>query len=207
MGLEQRKKYPPKVEAIYRAIIGLLNQGCDIHQLKVSDIAKQAGIGKGTAYEYFSSKEEMIAGALVYDTSQLFVSLYRLQEKEISFERKLSVILTWLGENLEESHTFARMVTVGNGTDGFSRSLQKEIRQMADCRRGYLMFIDELMEEGRKQGKIKEIGKKEARFAMISQVSGLILCLMRPELHQEISAREAAEIANRNILRLLQVST
>ena len=32
---------------------------------KIIDVAKTAGIGKGTVYEYFSSKEELIARAVV----------------------------------------------------------------------------------------------------------------------------------------------
>ena len=52
---------PEKVLAMYRAVVDLINEGNDIKVLKVSDITGCAGIGKGTAYEYFSSKEEIIS--------------------------------------------------------------------------------------------------------------------------------------------------
>ena len=139
------KQEPPKVTAIYQAILTLLNQGQELYQLKVSDITKEAGIGKGTAYEYFSSKEEMIAGALVYDIKQLLLSLEALQEKEEQFEGKLYVILKWIGENICESRTYARMVMVGNGTDPLSRSLQEEIFQMAAGGCGHMAFLDRLI--------------------------------------------------------------
>lgn len=196
--------YPPKAEAVYKAVIELLNQGYDVHQLKVSEITGKAGIGKGTAYEYFESKEKMIAGALVYDTSHLLESLYRLEEKEQEFESKLHVILQWFGQDLKESRTFARIVTIGNRNDALSLTLKEEMLQIAHCFQDFITFIDALLSVGQEQGKIGEMDGKSARMAMISQISGLILCLMHPEIYPDMSAMEAAEITYRNILRLLK---
>ena len=57
-------KQPPKVKAVYQAVIALFAEGADLNSLTVAEIAEKAGIGKGTVYEYFKNKEEMIAGAL-----------------------------------------------------------------------------------------------------------------------------------------------
>lgn len=57
-----RESYPPKVKAMYEAVLDLFASGRELSTLKVSEITARAGIGKGTAYEYFSSKEEMIVG-------------------------------------------------------------------------------------------------------------------------------------------------
>ena len=53
---------------IYKAIVDLINEGADVSGMKVGEITARAGIGKGTAYEYFSSKEEMVIEALEYNT-------------------------------------------------------------------------------------------------------------------------------------------
>lgn len=65
---EQKLIHDPsqKVLAMYQAVIEFINEGCDINTLKVADITGRAGIGKGTAYEYFSSKEEIISSAILY---------------------------------------------------------------------------------------------------------------------------------------------
>lgn len=199
------KQEPPKVTAIYEAILTLLNRGQELYQLKVSDITKEAGIGKGTAYEYFSSKEKMLAGALVYDIKQLLQSLEGLQEKETQFERKLYVMLKWIGENIRESRTYARMVMVGNGTDPLSRSLQEEIFQMSADGCGYMAFLDCLICYGKQQGRIQEMETKEARIILVSQMLGLIMCTMRPELQKEISPQEAIEMTYRHTLKLLGI--
>ena len=48
-----------KVQKMYEAISELVQEKKDVATLKVQDITSRAGIGKGTAYEYFSSKEEI----------------------------------------------------------------------------------------------------------------------------------------------------
>lgn len=62
----QAREYAPKEMDLFEGIVALLNEGRSIHELKVADIAAAAGMGKGTAYEYFSSKEEIIREAIRY---------------------------------------------------------------------------------------------------------------------------------------------
>ena len=64
---ETENELKPKVRALYEAVLELLNENADISTMKVSDITSRAGIGKGTAYDYFKSKEEIIACAVMYD--------------------------------------------------------------------------------------------------------------------------------------------
>lgn len=52
--------------AIYQAALGLIAQGASPAAMKVQDIAQAAGIGKGTVYEYFTSKEEILQGMALY---------------------------------------------------------------------------------------------------------------------------------------------
>ena len=52
--------------ALYAAALRLIEQGCDPKEMKVQQIAEAAGIGKGTVYEYFSSKNEILHGMSLY---------------------------------------------------------------------------------------------------------------------------------------------
>jgi AcrR family transcriptional regulator len=65
-GLERVEDLPEKVLLLYRAVGELLDEGADLSTVKVSAITSRAGIGKGTAYDYFETKDDMIASALVY---------------------------------------------------------------------------------------------------------------------------------------------
>ena len=44
--------------ALYEAALRLIARGVSPAAMKVQQIADEAGIGKGTVYEYFASKEE-----------------------------------------------------------------------------------------------------------------------------------------------------
>lgn len=52
--------------AIYRAVLDLIGQGTNPSSMTVQQIASAAGIGKGTVYEYFASKDEIMRGVVVY---------------------------------------------------------------------------------------------------------------------------------------------
>ena len=53
-------------EQIYESVLRLWTQRGDLHTITVQQIADEAGIGKGTIYEYFSSREEIFAKAFAY---------------------------------------------------------------------------------------------------------------------------------------------
>lgn len=52
--------------AVYEAALQLIGQGVSPAALKIQQLADAAGIGKGTVYEYFSSKDEILHGLAVY---------------------------------------------------------------------------------------------------------------------------------------------
>lgn len=55
-----------KEVAVYEAVLALLRRGSNLSTLTVSQIAAAAGMGKGTLYEYFSSKDEIVEGLIFY---------------------------------------------------------------------------------------------------------------------------------------------
>lgn len=60
---EERRE---REQAIYRAVLRLAGDGADISRLRVQEIAAEAGMGKGTVYEYFASKDEILQGMTSY---------------------------------------------------------------------------------------------------------------------------------------------
>lgn len=51
---------------VYEAALQLIAQGVSPAAMKIQQLADAAGIGKGTVYEYFSSKEEILRGLAAY---------------------------------------------------------------------------------------------------------------------------------------------
>ncbi len=107
-----RSELAPKVKATYQAVILLLMEGADINNLTVSEITGRAGIGKGTAYEYFSNKEEMIAGALFYEMETSCQNLYNQMSREESLYDKINLILISMERQMAEISCFARAMHV-----------------------------------------------------------------------------------------------
>ena len=52
--------------ALYEAALRLIAKGVNPATMKVQQIADEAGIGKGTVYEYFASKDEILQGMALY---------------------------------------------------------------------------------------------------------------------------------------------
>lgn len=65
-GFEPKEQIPAKVLQLYQGVMELILQGVDVRTLKVSDITQKAGIGKGTAYDYFDTREEIIVSAILH---------------------------------------------------------------------------------------------------------------------------------------------
>lgn len=85
-----------KKRQIYQGVISLIQSGRPLNELKVSEIAAASGIGKGTCYEYFRSKEEIIRNTLLYCFHQSFGSLCGTQQFEADFEAGFKTTLRQL---------------------------------------------------------------------------------------------------------------
>ena len=103
-----------KIEKMYQAVIFLLDKGKDINSIKVADITERAGIGKGTAYEYFESKEEIIANAMKYNMKKQADSLYRLNEETESFRERVMQTMDWIENNLKYKKSYLSRIKIGN---------------------------------------------------------------------------------------------
>ena len=55
-----------------------------------------AGVGKGTAYEYFSSKEELIAKALFWIGNQHFQTVLKKIQEKTSLREQLDAIFDFV---------------------------------------------------------------------------------------------------------------
>lgn len=98
----REEKKSDKIIAIYHAIEDLVAEGADISSMRVSDIAAKAGIGKGTTYEYFSSKEEMVVKAMIYLVDSMVKRiLFRMEELD-SFQDKFLLLLGEMEEKVRQ---------------------------------------------------------------------------------------------------------
>ena len=98
------QKDPAKADAIIRAAIQIFARD-GLEKGKIADIAVEAGIGKGTVYEYFSSKEDIfhaIVDTLMGDMVDASEKLYSMQlsphDKLRTFMRMNTELVFELGD-------------------------------------------------------------------------------------------------------------
>ena len=95
-GAEKQDELPEKVRLLYNAVLQLFEEGTDLADITVSSITGKAGIGKGTAYDYFDSKEELVACALLYVMTQMTEKLLKMLETKENFGEQMACLLDWV---------------------------------------------------------------------------------------------------------------
>ncbi len=86
------QKDPAKAEAIIRAAIQIFARD-GLERGKIADIAKEAGIGKGTVYEYFSSKDEIFNAIVDTIMGDLLDASEKLYSMDLSPYDKLRTFM------------------------------------------------------------------------------------------------------------------
>ncbi len=184
--MEKRKQtaeIPEKVLLIYQAVPQMLKEGADINTLKVSEITERAGIGKGTAYEYFSSKEELITRALLFHIEKKVNDIENISESQNSFPDKIHAVLDYVEQNFDDIRGFCMLVRIGTGSYEISEPLKNEYERMQetfDCHR-MDHLIDRMIEQGRQEGILTQNNTFLCRMAFASQMMMYTAALLQQE--------------------------
>jgi TetR/AcrR family transcriptional regulator, cholesterol catabolism regulator len=102
------------------AVIELVAEGGDA-DLQMKDIAERAGVALGTAYRYFSSKDHLLAAALVEWAGRLESSARRRVPADGRPAERLSALLHQALGAYRRQPMFARvLVDVANSPDPFA---------------------------------------------------------------------------------------
>lgn len=124
-----REEYLPKEKAVYKAVIELFEEGADINNLTVAEITVRAGIGKGTAYEYFSGKEEMIAKAFFYNGEMFCNQLYEGVSKENTLYDKVNYVLLEMENQVARMDCIFRLLHMLSENSSVSRWIRELLKQ------------------------------------------------------------------------------
>ncbi len=198
---------PEKVTEMYRAVIDLINEGVDINNMKVAEITARAGIGKGTAYEYFSTKEEIITNALFYEMMGHMQVIQEIAYNEQPFEQKIKTLMDYGVKHYHKGRTFFQLLKVGLGSYDISDSLTQEFKTATEeniCRQ-FTVFLNMIIEAGRKENIIKETNKCRIRMVLYSQIVAFISVLFMQDSGEEaeISLEEIKQFIYDSVVKLL----
>lgn len=143
-----RPKDTSKIDLIYKAALDLIVK-IGYVELKMSDVAKEAGIATGTLYIYFNNKEDLI--------NKLYLHLKRLKTQEIIqeydpkapfFANFKQIWYQYLAVSSKDSH---QMIFL----EQYQRSpyLREDTKRQTE---NLLAPIAEILAAGQQQGLVKE---------------------------------------------------
>lgn len=199
------KESRPKALALYQAVLELLDEGRDIYSIKVSDITKQAGIGKGTAYEYFKSKEELIACALLNDVEEKMLAEKENLDRLPSFEEKISYAFDWILRHFREQKSFTRLLRLTTHPCEVSTALLEELskRRTDACSPPKRLF--ELCQEGKEKGQIRqEIPLSAACMLTLGSLMSFVIYLEGQENMPELGEEEMKNFLCKSLMNQLK---
>ncbi len=169
-----------KEEAMYEAVIEMVSEKCPIAQIKVSDITKRAGIGKGTAYEYFSSKDEIVVKALLYDTFQSIKKVEECLRGQERFEDKFQWMLIFLEENIGKVGLVNEFLRIGD--ESFIQGEQPGDTSYQDKKDLVCAYVNKIadyyMEQGFREGVLTEENQELRRNCLYAQIMGYVILLL-----------------------------
>lgn len=162
-----------KREKILRAALKVFSDR-GMGEFKMIDIATAAGIGKGTIYEYFSSKEDLITGCFdifMHDFGDILVS--GLGEKSNPKEKIIkffSLSFHYFSEHQEAMGVLFDFWAAGiprkHGTP-LIPSIKKEYTE-------FQKFIAVILEDGIKQGLFKPHDTQTTALMILAVLDGLM---------------------------------
>lgn len=197
-------KYSEKEIAIFNGMIHLLKQGVNPYLVKVSDIAKAAGVGKGTIYDYFETKEEVVTKAMVFNIENEMNLLAKRIKGKKKFKEKYYEILNNIVENLRnEFSTFNMLVSVG----GLPQFKKDQLQGNHTCNNHFNKvqgIVDDLLTSGYEEGKIKKIESEYyRRMVLRSSLFAFGNYMAMENMYQEISIQEAMDCSYAMVIKAL----
>lgn len=154
-GMEAAQNVPPKVLAIYKAIEQLIAGGQDLNAVKVSTITELAGIGKGTAYDYFETKDEMIASALIYQIKNISEVLSDALEQQQNFGAQIDFLLDSIEQENGKQQYFLRFMHVLTENSTYCQLAREKLSSEAFHNFMPKDVFADLVKSGKERGEIR----------------------------------------------------
>lgn len=141
---------------------------------KISDIAKHAGIGKGTVYEYFKSKDEIFHAIEDMFIGETMEQLQTVANSDDSPTNKLEQIC---GFSLDlHEHMGDSILIISELWAQHSRGLQHEHDStiFADMYKDFYKIIEDILIDGISKNEFRSMSVKGVTTLLLAMIDGVI---------------------------------
>ena len=191
-----------KIEILEAAMKVFAQKG--IANTKMADVAKAAMVGKGTIYEYFKSKEEIVNEGYVYFMDKINTIMAKQLYKVFDPIEKLKAIMTGWVRLIEDTSIDFLGIMMDFWAEGIRRREEDSIFNLKQLYAENRQLIIEILEEGIAKGKIRAVDSTIAASIIIGALDGLFLqWLVDQDLFR---FEESSEVFIKTFLQGLQIS-
>jgi len=142
---------------------------------RIAEIAKEAGIGKGTIYEYFQSKDEIFSASFQAFMSEIQgIIARRIQGVSDPLERLRSYFFAWT-EIFNSAHIKVMEIMLDFWAEGVRRKQDSGLFDLTMAYREHRKFLTALLREGIDQGKIIQTDAGEIASIFIGALDGILI--------------------------------
>ena len=145
---------------------------------KIASIAEKAGIGKGTIYEYFGSKEEIFSAVFKTFFDQMMAGYDELARQPIDPVQKIELMLDYTydfldenlaGENAADWLIFLEIFLQGYRDEAYGNSRLSFKKILCEMYQLFKPFID----EGIQSGAFKPLDAEHVTFIIFAAIDGI----------------------------------
>jgi len=180
-----------KKELILSAALEIFSRNGPV-KTKMSEIAEEAGIGKGTIYEYYSGKDELFAATFTYHMHRIEEFMSSKLQRVASPLEKLKLYITLWPEFLKGSHLetmdiflhyWAESIRSKHGIESFN------LLQMYEKNRA---FLCSLIQECIELNKIRPVDPSLTASIILGSLDGILIqWILDRELYDLDAAADA----------------
>ncbi|NLW12190.1 MAG: TetR/AcrR family transcriptional regulator [Clostridiaceae bacterium] len=203
--MRTNEKYSEKEIAIFNGIVELLDQGRQIHDLKVSDISAAAGIGKSTAYEYFSSKEDILRQATRYHVIREYEALSSFVTGHKSFIELLEQALDYIVDMLGNRFPSLLIMFMSLDSSEVELLISEDCELISELQSGVNQLFETVRLAGLRDGLInKSIDADDSRFVISGMLSAFFQEIRFLFLHDKNNEQKMRQCRERTIRLMLK---
>ncbi len=185
--MEKEKVQKNRREEIIRAALGAFGSK-GFHNTRIEEVAAAAGIGKGTVYEYFRSKEELLSAAVGYEMEEMTRQVKNKVDQVFTVKDKIKALVEtvmfrhhkgcYLGMNINPAE-------LGNAMKEFQNMAQEENLR-------WQRWLEEIIDAGVASEEIRPVDPQ----LFLGALMGAVMNLVRPwggSVWDNYMPQEAAE--------------
>jgi len=164
-----------KMEILHVAMQVFAQKG--VVKTKMIDIATAAGIGKGTIYEYFSSKEDIFKSAFVFFFQSLDDTIQKAIGKTDNPMEQLTLVVEKSFVGILHSEAGFAEIMMDFWAEGV-RNKDREVLDTIDLKgiyAGYRKVIKQILDNGIREGVFREVDTTAMASLLIGAMDGIML--------------------------------